>query len=69
MTAYSLLSGGTALNVTGKASMADMIRQSLSNHRCRCTALPELPPQITEIIDLALAKDPAHRWQSAFSDA
>ncbi|HXM35298.1 MAG TPA: hypothetical protein VN920_08930, partial [Pyrinomonadaceae bacterium] len=27
--------------------------------------MPELPEKIAEVVDLALAKDPAQRWQSA----
>lgn len=66
MTAYSLLSGGTALDVPDKASMADMIKAIFEQPPVPLRQrLPELPPQVTEIIDLALAKDPAHRWQSA----
>jgi serine/threonine-protein kinase len=66
MTAYSLLSGDTALDVPGKASMADMIKAIFEQPPVPLRQrMPELPPQITEIIDLALAKDPAHRWQSA----
>jgi len=66
MTAYSLLSGDTALAVPGKASMADMIKAIFEQPPVPLRQrMPELPPKITEIIDLALAKDPAHRWQSA----
>jgi serine/threonine-protein kinase len=66
MTAYSLLSGDTALDVPGKASMADMIKAIFEQPPVPLRQrMPELPPKISEIIDLALAKDPAHRWQSA----
>lgn len=66
MTLYSLLSGDTALNVSDRASMADMIRAIFDQppvpirHR-----RPDIPEKIAEVVDLALAKDPAHRWQSA----
>jgi hypothetical protein len=66
MTAYSLLNGDTALNVGPKASMADMIKAIFEQPAIPLRQrTPDIPPQIAEIIDLALAKDPARRWQSA----
>jgi pSer/pThr/pTyr-binding forkhead associated (FHA) protein len=66
MTAYSLLSGSIALDLTNKSSVNDTIRAIFEQapipliQRAR-----HVPPAVCEIIDRALAKDPAHRWQSA----
>ena len=66
MTAYSLLCGNTALDVAAKASMADMIKAIFEQPSVPLRQrMPEIPEKIAEIIDLALAKDPARRWQSA----
>jgi serine/threonine-protein kinase len=66
MTAYSLLTGQIALNLGRKTSMAETIKAIFEQptiplaHRD-----PGLPAQLCEIIDRALVKDPAQRWQSA----
>ena len=66
MTAYSLLSGSLALEITSRGNINDTIRaifeQPAFPLRQRA---PHLPAPVCEIIDRALAKDPAHRWQSA----
>jgi len=66
MTAYSLLSGQLALNLTGKTSVNDTIRAIFEQP---CIPLqqraPQIPPRVCEIIDRALAKDPNQRWHSA----
>lgn len=66
MTAYSLLSGSLALDLTNKSSVNDTIRaifeQSAVPLRQRA---PHLPGPVCDIIDRALAKDPAQRWQTA----
>jgi hypothetical protein len=66
MTAYSLLAGDTALDVGPVGDMAAMVRAIFDGQivplRQRA---PEVPERVAEIIERALAKDPAHRWQSA----
>jgi hypothetical protein len=66
MTAYSLLSGSLALDLTNKSSVNDTIRaifeQAAVPLRQRA---PHLPTAVCEVIDRALAKDPAQRWQTA----
>ncbi len=66
MTAYSLLSGQLALNLGRKTSMAETIKAIFEqpNIPLRQRA-PHLPETVCEIIDRALVKDPAQRWQSA----
>ena len=66
MTAYSLLTGAVALDVGTKASMADTIRAIFDQPNIPLRQrTPDVPDAIAQIIDLALAKDPARRWQSA----
>jgi len=66
MTAYSLLSGEVALDVPRKSSMADTIRAIFDQPSVPLRRrLPDVPEKIAEVVDLALAKDPTCRWQSA----
>jgi serine/threonine-protein kinase len=66
MTAYSLLAGDTALDVGPSGDMAATVRAIFEAPivplRQRA---PEVPERAAEVIERALAKDPAHRWQSA----
>ncbi len=66
MTAYSLLTGTLALNLTRNTSVNDTIRAIFEQP---CVPLgqrnPQIPKPVCDIIDRALAKDPSQRWQSA----
>jgi hypothetical protein len=66
MTAYSLLTGKLALDLTKKTSVNDTIRAIFEQP---CIPLreraPHIPEIVCQIIDRALAKDPTQRWQSA----
>jgi serine/threonine-protein kinase len=66
MTAYSLLTGQVALNLGRKTSMAETIKAIFEQPTIPLAQRdPKLPAQVCEIIDRALVKDPAQRWQSA----
>lgn len=66
MTAYSLLAGSLALELQGKSSVADTIKAIFDQPATPLNQkAPGIPQQICEIVDRALAKDPAARWQSA----
>lgn len=66
MTAYSLITGGLALNLGPKASISDTIKAIFEETNVPLLQrAPEVPTKVAEIIDRALAKDPAQRWQSA----
>lgn len=66
MTAYSLLSGQLALDIGRKTSMAETIKAIFEQPTIPLRRrAPHLPEPICEIIDRALVKDPAQRWQSA----
>jgi serine/threonine-protein kinase len=66
MTAYSLLSGALALDLSSQSSVNDTIRAIFEQATIPLQQrAPHIPPQVCEIIDRALAKDPAQRWQTA----
>src|SRR6185503_8117053 len=66
MTAYSLLSGKLALNIGRNSSMAETIKAIFEQPTIPLRQqAPHLPEAVCEIIDRALVKDPAHRWQTA----
>ena len=66
MTAYSLLAGDTALDLGPNNDIAGTVKAIFEGQviplRQRA---PEVPQQVAEVIERALAKDPANRWQSA----
>jgi len=66
MTAYSLLTGELALDLPAKANMGDTIRAIFDRPAVPLRQrVPEVPEMLAQIIDRALVKDPAQRWQSA----
>jgi len=66
MTAYSLLSGRLALNIGRKCGMAETIKAIFEQPTIPLRKqAPHLGEALCEIIDRALVKDPAQRWQSA----
>lgn len=66
MTAYSLLSGSLALDITSKGNINDTIRAIFEQPAVPLRQrAPHLPGPACDIIDRALAKDPAQRWQTA----
>src|SRR5215212_122433 len=66
MTAYSLLTGAIALDLSPRANVAETVKSIFEKpiipirHR-----IPEIPDAVAQVIERALAKDPAHRWPSA----
>jgi serine/threonine protein kinase len=66
MTAYSLLAGDTALDLGASGDIAGTVKAIFEGKviplRQRAA---EVPQQVAEVIERALAKDPANRWQSA----
>jgi hypothetical protein len=66
MTAYSLLSGSLALDLTSRSNINDTIRAIFEQPAVPLRQrMPHLPELACQIIDRALAKDPAQRWQTA----
>jgi tRNA A-37 threonylcarbamoyl transferase component Bud32 len=66
MTAYSLLAGDTALDLGPHSDIAGTVKAIFEGQiiplRQRAADVPE---RVAEVIERALAKDPAQRWQSA----
>ena len=66
MTAYSLLGGDIALDMGPSGDVAGTVKAIFEGQiiplRQRA---PHVPERVAEVIERALAKDPAHRWQSA----
>ena len=66
MTAYSLLAGDIALDLGSNKDIAGTVRAIFEGQviplRDRA---PEVPQRVAEVIERALVKDPAQRWQSA----
>jgi hypothetical protein len=66
MTAYSLLTGNLALDLSKNSSVNDTIRAIFEQPPVPLRQrAPHIPQAVCEIIDRALAKDPAQRWQTA----
>lgn len=66
MTAYSLLAGDTALDVGSGNDMAAIVRAIFEGQIVPLRRrVPEVPERVAEVIERALAKDPAQRWQTA----
>ena len=66
MTAYSLLTGSLALDLSKNSSVNDTIRAIFEQPAVPLSQrASHLPRPVCDIIDRALAKDPAQRWQSA----
>jgi len=66
MTAYSLLAGDIALDLGPSGDIAGTVRAIFEGQLIPLRSrAPEIPAQIAEIIERALVRDPAHRWQTA----
>jgi serine/threonine-protein kinase len=66
MTAYSLLTGKLAIDLSRNSSVNDTIRAIFEQPPIPLRQRgPHIPQAVCEIIDRALAKDPAQRWKSA----
>jgi eukaryotic-like serine/threonine-protein kinase len=66
MTAYSLLTGEIALDLAGKTSVAETVKAIFEQPAIPLAQrAPQFPRVFCEVIDRALHKDQAQRWQSA----
>ena len=66
MTTYSLLTGTLAIDLSKNGSVNETIRAIFEQPAVPLRQrAPHIPQAVCEIIDRALAKDPAQRWQSA----
>ena len=66
MTAYSLLTGAVALDLSPKANVAETVKAIFDKPIIPVLArVPDIPPGVASAVERALAKDPANRWPSA----
>jgi serine/threonine-protein kinase len=66
MTAYSLLTGAIALDISPQANVAETVKAIFDKPIVPLQRrAPEVPPQIAQAVERALAKDPAQRWATA----
>jgi hypothetical protein len=66
MTAYSLLTGAIALDISPQANVAETVKAIFDKPVVPLQRrAPEVPPQLAQAVERALAKDPAHRWATA----
>lgn len=66
MTAYSLLTGAIALDISPHANVAETVKAIFDKPIVPIQRrAPEVPVQLAQAVERALAKDPAHRWLTA----
>jgi len=66
MTAYSLLTGGVALDIGPHANAAETVKAIFEKPIVPMAHYaPEVPPTIAGVVERALNKHPAGRWQTA----
>ena len=66
MTAYSLLTGAHALDLSPKAGISETVKAIFEKpHVPLAQRLPDIPPQLAFVIETAIAKEVENRWRSA----
>lgn len=66
MTAYSLLTGAHALDLSPKAGISETVKAIFEKpHVPLAKRIPNIPPQIAFVIETAIAKEVENRWRSA----
>ncbi len=66
MTAYSLLTGKHALDLSPKAGISETVKAIFEKPIVPLAQrLPDIPPQIAFVIEQAIAKEVENRWRSA----
>ncbi len=66
MTAYSLLTGSHALDISPRAGIAETVKAIFEKPIVPLTTRnAEVPPAVAHVIETAIAKDVSQRWRSA----
>jgi serine/threonine-protein kinase len=66
MTAYSLLTGGVALDIGSHANVAETVKAIFEKPIIPIfRRVSDVPPAVANIVERALSKDPTQRWASA----
>jgi serine/threonine-protein kinase len=66
MTAYSLLTGAHALDLSSKAGITETVRAIFEKPIVPISKrMPEIPSRVAAVVENALAKDAELRWRTA----
>lgn len=66
MTAYSLMTGAHALDLSSKSGISETIKAIFEKPIVPIARrMPEIPPRVAVVVENALAKDVAARWRTA----
>ncbi|MEZ5345243.1 MAG: FHA domain-containing serine/threonine-protein kinase [Pyrinomonadaceae bacterium] len=66
MTAYSLLTGSHALNISPKAGISETVKAIFEKPLIPITSrISDIPPQVAAVIEKSLEKDVERRWRTA----
>lgn len=66
MTAYSLLTGAIALDISPRANIAETVKAIFEKSIVPISLRnPQVPPMVASVIERALAKEPSQRWATA----
>lgn len=66
MTAYSLLTGSHALNISPKAGISETVKAIFEKPLIPITArISDIPPQVAAVIEKSLEKEVEKRWRTA----
>ena len=66
MTAYSLMTGSHALNISPKAGISETVKAIFEKPLVPINSrLPEIPPQVAAVIEKSLAKEVENRWRTS----
>jgi serine/threonine-protein kinase len=66
MTAYSLLTGAHALDLSPRAGISETVKAIFEKpHIPLAKRLPNIPPQVAFVIETAIAKEVENRWRTA----
>ncbi|MDQ3635763.1 MAG: serine/threonine-protein kinase [Acidobacteriota bacterium] len=66
MTAYSLLTGAHALNISPRAGISETVKAIFEKQIIPISVRTnEVPPQIAKVIEKAISKEAAQRWRTA----
>jgi len=66
MTAYSLMTGSHALNISPKAGISETVKAIFEKPLVPINSrMPEIPPQVAAVIEKSLAKEVENRWRTS----
>lgn len=66
-TLYSLLAGQTPFEIRGQRNTAADLLHRISSEPLRPLTRPDVPPELNRVLSIAMAKDPAGRYDTALA--